>query len=107
MELNPAAIYTKRRGITTTTTTTITITITITNYYYYYRVTTITITTTITINLPPLIRTPPYNLTSLGGFLMRGVIVGWVPTPYPPPNKMTPPPHNRFEMPLPLCQSHF
>ena len=22
---------------------------------------------------------------------MRGVIVGWVPTPYPPPNKMTPP----------------
>ena len=37
-------------------------------------------------NLPPLIRNPPpYNLTSLGGVLIRGVIVGWVPTPYPPP----------------------
>ena len=34
---------------------------------------------------------PPYNLTSLEGYLMRGVIVAWVPTPYPPPNKMTPP----------------
>ena len=30
---------------------------------------------------------------------MRGVIVGWVPHPLPPPNKMTPP-HNRFEMPF-------
>ena len=38
--------------------------------------------------ISPLIRTPPapppYNLTSLGGLLMRGVIIGWVPTPYPP-----------------------
>ena len=35
---------------------------------------------------------PPYNLTSLGGHFMRGVIVGWVPPHLPPPlNEMTPP----------------
>ena len=39
-------------------------------------------------NLPPLIRNPPYNLTSLGGHLMRGVIVGWVPPLTPSLNKM-------------------
>ena len=36
----------------------------------------------------PLIRTPPpppYDLTSLGGHLMRGVIVGGVLPPYPLP----------------------
>ena len=37
---------------------------------------------------PPLIRNPPpLQFDFVGGFLMRGVIVGWVPTPYPPPIK--------------------
>ena len=49
---------------------------------------------------------PPYKRPSLGGPFMRGVIVGWVPPSLPPLHKR-PLPHNRFEIPLPLCQSHF
>ena len=47
----------------------------------------IVIVTIVIISPPPNKKPPPpppYNLTSLGGHFMRGVIVGWVPHPLPP-----------------------
>ena len=61
-------------------------------------------------NLPPLIRnpppTPPPIIWLRWGVSYEGVNRRLGPTPYPPLIKW-PPPHNRFEIPLPLCQSHF